>query len=225
MAQKVPHAEAGMHTRKCKGEDEGGHAVSIRSSRKKLPDFLQSINLKYVKLGYHSLMTHLLTLLLVPLLIGVLLEVLRMSPQDLWDVWAHLQYNLASVLLCSAVLVFVATLYIMSRPRPIYLVDYACFKPPPELMVPYSLFMGHSERSGCFDAQSLEFQRKILERSGLGEQTYLPPVMHELPAQPTMSAARAEAEQVMFGALDALFDKTGIKTKDVGILVVNCSLF
>ncbi|KAH7280981.1 hypothetical protein KP509_36G023900 [Ceratopteris richardii] len=29
----------------------------------------------------------------------------------------------------------------------------------------------------------------------------------------------------MFGALDMLFDRTGIKPKDIGILVVNCSLF
>ena len=40
-----------------------------------------------------------------------------------------------------------------------------------------------------------------------------------------MSAAREEAEQVMFGALDALFSDTCIKPKDIGILVVNCSLF
>jgi 3-ketoacyl-CoA synthase len=31
--------------------------------------------------------------------------------------------------------------------------------------------------------------------------------------------------QVMFGALDNLFVSTGVKPKDIGILVVNCSLF
>ncbi|KAJ7558583.1 hypothetical protein O6H91_04G047300 [Diphasiastrum complanatum] len=40
-----------------------------------------------------------------------------------------------------------------------------------------------------------------------------------------MKEARAEAELVMFGALDELFEKTKVKAKDVGILVVNCSLF
>lgn len=40
-----------------------------------------------------------------------------------------------------------------------------------------------------------------------------------------MANARAEAETVMFGALDSLFSSTGVKPKDVGILVVNCSLF
>jgi 3-ketoacyl-CoA synthase len=32
-------------------------------------------------------------------------------------------------------------------------------------------------------------------------------------------------KMVMFGALDALFAKTGVRPKDVGVLVVNCSLF
>ncbi|CAN0884873.1 3-ketoacyl-CoA synthase 1 [Linum grandiflorum] len=35
-----------------------------------------------------------------------------------------------------------------------------------------------------------------------------------------MAEARAEAEAVMFGALDALFEKTGVKPNDVGILIV-----
>ena len=43
--------------------------------------------------------------------------------------------------------------------------------------------------------------------------------------QPNMRQAREEAEQVMFGALDELFEKTGIKPNDVGILVVDCSHF
>ena len=40
-----------------------------------------------------------------------------------------------------------------------------------------------------------------------------------------MASAREEAEQVMFGALDILFKNTGVRLKDIGILVVNCSLF
>lgn len=216
--------EARLHAERNEAPGDGNVAVQIHAGRR-LPDFLQSVNLKYVKLGYHHLITHFLTLLLAPLVITILLEVCRLDPQDLWQLWVHFQYNLVSILLLSAILVFVATVYIMSRPRSVYLVDYACFKPPDELMVPFSLFMGHSERSGCFDNKSLEFQRKILERSGVGEQTYLPPVMHKLPPKPTITAAREEAEQVMFGALDKLLEKTGVKPKDIGILVVNCSLF
>lgn len=85
--------------------------------------------------------------------------------------------------------------------------------------------MQHSRLTGDFDESSLEFQRKILERSGLGDETYVPEAMHHLPPQPSMQAAREEAEQVMFGALDNLFANTSVKPKDIGILVVNCSLF
>lgn len=85
--------------------------------------------------------------------------------------------------------------------------------------------MDHSKLTGDFDDSSLEFQRKILERSGLGEETYVPEAMHYIPPRPSMAAAREEAEQVMFGALDNLFDNTKVKPKDIGILVVNCSLF
>ncbi|KAG0458250.1 hypothetical protein HPP92_023407 [Vanilla planifolia] len=40
-----------------------------------------------------------------------------------------------------------------------------------------------------------------------------------------MAAAREEPEQSVFGAPDNLFCDTGIKSKDIGALVVNCSLF
>ncbi|KAM7485449.1 hypothetical protein LguiA_001458 [Lonicera macranthoides] len=40
-----------------------------------------------------------------------------------------------------------------------------------------------------------------------------------------MAEARKEAEMVMFGAIDELLEKTGVKANYVGILVVNCSLF
>ncbi|ERN09170.1 3-ketoacyl-CoA synthase 4 [Amborella trichopoda] len=192
---------------------------------RRLPDFLQSVNLKYVKLGYHYLITHLLTLLLIPLMAVILVQASQMNPDDALELWVHLQYNLVSVLVCSAFLVFGSTVYIMTRPRPIYLVDYACYKPPSHLKVAFAQFMEHSKLSGKFDEPALEFQRKILERSGLGEETYFPDAMHQLPPRLSMAAAREEAEQVMFGALDKLFSNTRIRPKDVGILIVNCSLF
>eukprot|EP00252_Welwitschia_mirabilis_P008088 TRINITY_DN19796_c0_g1_i2.p1 TRINITY_DN19796_c0_g1~~TRINITY_DN19796_c0_g1_i2.p1 ORF type:complete len:517 (+),score=28.37 TRINITY_DN19796_c0_g1_i2:291-1841(+) len=202
-----------------------GVAVHINGTSRRLPDFLQSVNLKYVKLGYHYLITHFLTLLLIPLMVAILLEVGRMNPEDIRQLWENLQFNLVSVLVCSAFLVFGCTVYVMSRPRPVYLVDYSCYKPPESLRVTREIFIEHSKLSGFFDDTALEFQSKILDRSGLGENTYLPAALHYLPPRPSMAAAREEAEQVMFGALDSLFQKTGVRPKDIGILVVNCSLF
>ncbi|KAL2538327.1 3-ketoacyl-CoA synthase 4 [Forsythia ovata] len=207
-------------------KENGGATVGvqIRHSRR-LPDFLQSVNLKYVKLGYHYLISHLLTLCLVPIMIIILIEASQMNPDEIHQLWLHLQYNLVSVIICSAFLVFGSTVYIMTRPRPVYLVDYSCYRAPENLKAPFHRFMEHSRLTGDFDESSLDFQRKILERSGLGDDTYVPEAMHSVPPRPSMQAAREEAEQVMFGSLDNLFANTNVKPKDIGILVVNCSLF
>lgn len=85
--------------------------------------------------------------------------------------------------------------------------------------------MNCSHSIGTFSEENLEFQRKIVERSGLGESTYLPEAVIRVPPNPCMAEARKEAEMVMYGALDQLFEKTFIKPKDIGILIVNCSLF
>ncbi|KAJ6982192.1 hypothetical protein NC653_025335 [Populus alba x Populus x berolinensis] len=60
--------------------------------------------------------------------------------------------------------------------------------------------MEHSRLILKDNPKSVEFQMRILERSGLGEETCLPPA-------------------------NSLFKKTGLKPKDIDILIVNCSLF
>ncbi|KAM1151818.1 hypothetical protein EV1_034160 [Malus domestica] len=192
---------------------------------RQLPDFLQTVNLKYVKLGYHYLIAHLLTLCLVPLMAIIVIEASQVDPDDIHQLWLQLQSNLVAVIIFSAMVVFGSTVYVMTRPRSVYLVDYSCYKAPSHLKVRYHQFMEHSKLIGDFDESSLEFQRKILERSGLGEETYVPEAMNYVPPRISMAAARQEAEQVIFGALDDLFANANVKPKDIGILVVNCSLF
>lgn len=82
-----------------------------------------------------------------------------------------------------------------------------------------------SSRTRRFTKESLDFQRKILERSGFGEKTYAPKALMQIPFKQCMDEARKETETVMFGAINELFAKTGIKPRDIGILVVNSSLF
>lgn len=199
-------------------------AISVKTGQK-LPDFLQSVKLKYVKLGYHYVISHAMYLFLSPIIVIVAAELGTLEPRDLFDLWHHLRYNLVTVIVCSTLLVFVITLYFMTRPRPVYLVDFACYKPDDERKCTREVFMRCSSLTGTFSESSLDFQRKILERSGLGEETYLPEAVLRVPPNPCMAEARKEAEIVMFGALDELFEKTGVKPKDIGILVVNCSLF
>ncbi|XVF66583.1 hypothetical protein PTKIN_Ptkin10aG0049000 [Pterospermum kingtungense] len=85
--------------------------------------------------------------------------------------------------------------------------------------------MDRSRVFGSFSEENLAFQKKILERSGLGQKTCFPVSLKRVPQNPCMAEARKEVETVMFGAIDELLAKTCVKAKDIGILVVNCSLF
>ncbi|KAI9117493.1 hypothetical protein K1719_011659 [Acacia pycnantha] len=129
-------------------------------------------------------MTHLLTLLLIPLVAVIFVQASQTNPDDLRNLLLHLQYNLVAVTICSVFLVFESTVYIMMLPRSVYLVDFSCYLPPPHLqftswtslatslllvyimMQPRSNFMEHSRLTGDFEESSLEFQRKILEFMG-----------------------------------------------------------
>ncbi|KAJ6674047.1 3-KETOACYL-COA SYNTHASE 11 [Salix viminalis] len=195
------------------------------SSLRKLPDFKQSVKLKYVKLGYHYLITHGMFLFLSPIVVVIAAQLSTFSIQDLHDLWDHLKFNLISVILCSTLLVFLLTLYFLTRPCPVYLVDFACYKPEDSRKCTRKIFMDRSQVTGAFTETSMDFQRKILERSGVGESTYLPESVLRVPPNPCMAEARKEAEAVMFGAIDQLLEKTSVKPKDIGILIVNCSLF
>lgn len=164
-------------------------------------------------------------LLLIPLIAVTAAQLSTLSLQDLYALWEHLQFNLVSVIICSTLLMFFGTLYFVTRPRPVYLVNYSCYKADEERKCSRQIFIERSGLTGSFTQENLNFQRKILERSGLGESTYLPEAVMNVPPNPCMAEARKEAEAVMFGALDELFAKTNVKPKDIGILVVNCSLF
>ncbi|XBH78069.1 hypothetical protein VPH35_104419 [Triticum aestivum] len=207
------------------GAASAGERASSPSPSRRLPDFLQSVRLKYVKLGYHYLITHGMYLLLTPLIVLIAVHLSTLSPGDVADLWTHLRFNLLSVIACSTLLVFLSTVYFLTRPRSVYLVDFGCYKPGPERRCSRETFMRCSKLTGNFTEANLDFQRKILERSGLGEDTYIPPALVTVPPNPSMELARQEAQVCMFGAIDNMLAKTGVKPKDIGILVVNCSLF
>ncbi|KAI4339449.1 hypothetical protein MLD38_024393 [Melastoma candidum] len=189
------------------------------------PDFSTSISPKYIKLGYQYLVNHFLTLALIPVLISVLVKAVRLGPDELLSLWHSLHFDFIQILCSSLLAVLAATVYLMSKPHTIFLVDYACFKPPVTCRVPFATFLEHARLVLKDNPKSTEFQMRILERSGLGEETCLPPTIHFIPPTPTMEAARDEAELVIFSVMDSLFMKTGLRPKDIDILIVNCSLF
>ena len=118
------------------GPNAGSLTFSVRV-RRRLPDFLQSVNLKYVKLGYHYLINHGIYLVTIPVLVLVFsAEVGSLSREELWKkLWEDARYDLATVLSFFAVFVFTVSVYFMSRPRSIYLIDFACYRPNDDLKV------------------------------------------------------------------------------------------
>ncbi|XP_047975201.1 3-ketoacyl-CoA synthase 4-like [Salvia hispanica] len=191
----------------------------------RLPDFLQSVNLKHVKLGYHYLTSHLLTLCIAPLMILVLLHAMQLTSDDLRQLWAHLQFHLVSVISASMLAAFASSFYLLTRPRPVFLLDYSCYRPRDDHSLPLHSFVDRLRLAGSYDDSSVEFQRKILDKSGLGDRTHLPAAILMIPPSPSMKAAREETEQAIFAAFDSLLANTKINPKDIGILVVNSSLF
>uniref|UniRef100_A0A452ZW00 3-ketoacyl-CoA synthase n=1 Tax=Aegilops tauschii subsp. strangulata TaxID=200361 RepID=A0A452ZW00_AEGTS len=127
------------------------------------------------------------------------------------------------VFLAAFVPAAVAAVYLSLRPRAVYMVDYACFRPSPGLRVPFAAFQEHA--STCVDERSLRFMVRLLERSGLGEETCLPDAQHYIPPERDLESSRDEAELVVFSAIDDLLAKTNVSGEDIDILVVNCSLF
>ncbi|CAN4124799.1 unnamed protein product [Withania somnifera] len=176
---------------------------------------MPSVTLKYVKLGYQYVVNHLLTCLLVPTMAMILVQSIQLGPEEISNLLNSLQFDFTTTLYSTFLIIFVSVLYFMSRPRGVYLVDYACYKPPMSCRVPFSMFMEHSRIIISSEPKSVEFQMRILERSAI----------HYIPPAPNMESARNEAEMVIFSSMDSLFKKTGVKPRDIDILIVNCSLF
>ncbi|KAJ6729647.1 3-KETOACYL-COA SYNTHASE [Salix viminalis] len=209
-------------------KDSSSIVIKIRQH---LPDFLQSVKLKYVRLGYGyscNPATILMFLIFVPLLIATLVQFTGLELDRVYDLWRtqslH-EFDVATRLAGSAILLFLLALIWARRSRPVYLVDFACYKPEEERKISVDSFLKMTEDLGVFEDETLRFQTRISTRSGLGDETYLPRGITSTPPNLSLKEARVEAESVMFGALDDLFSKTGVKPRDIGILIVNCSLF
>ncbi|XP_027165043.1 3-ketoacyl-CoA synthase 20-like isoform X1 [Coffea eugenioides] len=190
-----------------------------------LPNILLSRGLDGVKHGYHYLISH-ATLLLLVLLSGVVsVHLSTLKSEDLVLLWDQLRLNFFTIILCFGLKVLLGFFYLMTRPRKVYMVDFACYKPGPQLLCTRKRAAEITRKTGVFNEENLDFMKRILERAGLGEKTYFPEAFFNYPPDPGMAEARKEAEMVMFGAIDELLEKTGVRAKDIGILVVNCGCF
>lgn len=178
-----------------------------------------------VKLGFHHFISNSKYLFLLPLIcFASSTDLPSFTLDDVIFLWSQIKLDglVTSAMASSALVGFLASRYITARAKGVYLVDFSCYKPDPahkskkEVLVDMAINSG-----GSFTKENVAFQRKILDRSGIGQESYLPSNL----TNPSLSEARKEAESVMFGSIDELLEKTGVKAKDIGILVVNCSLF
>ncbi|CDY49290.1 hypothetical protein HID58_013198 [Brassica napus] len=182
---------------------------------------------------FNYLTTHRLKLCFLPLLVAIAMQASRLSTQDLHSFYLSLQKNFTSLTIFSISLILGWTLYIMNRPKPVYLVDFSCYLPPSHLKASVKKIMHHvrvvreSGKWGKSDENEylMDFVTKILERSGLGQETYVPEGLHCLPIEQSMVGSRKETQEVILGAVDTLLRNTGISPSEIGILVVNSSTF
>jgi 3-ketoacyl-CoA synthase len=112
------------------GPNDGPISFSVRV-RPRMPDFLSSVNLKYVKLGYGYLISHRLYLLLAPPLLAILINHIgKFTWEDLF-----VKYNITEAVFISGLLFLMLYFYIDSTPRSTYLLDFSCFRPSNEYKV------------------------------------------------------------------------------------------
>lgn len=147
--------------------------------------------------------------------------------RELWDVakQTHLTFNMVTFVATCLVLAVAAATYIFTRQRPVYLMHFTVYKPPAELKTSIKEFLHQTRRVGRFDKKSIEFQEKVVERAGLGDETYLPPCLLLQKPIISMDKARWEAEMVLYGTVETVLKATGLKPQAIDILIVNCSLF
>ncbi|KAG8373895.1 hypothetical protein BUALT_Bualt11G0072800 [Buddleja alternifolia] len=201
------------------GPYAGSPSFSVRVHRG-LPDFLGSVNLKYVKLGYGYLINHGVYFVGVPILLVIFgTQIGKLT----WDVF-HFEYNLVNAILFLGFLCLIVYVYLDLTPRSTYLVDFTCYLPPDELKISKEEYIELAKKSGQFNDVAIQFQQRVLKNSGLGEETYLPRAVFHPNYQKDLKTGREEAATLMSGAVDELFAATGIRPKDIRILIVNCGV-
>ncbi|XP_004235137.3 3-ketoacyl-CoA synthase 5-like [Solanum lycopersicum] len=125
----------------------------------------------------------------------------------------------------SVLLIYFISLSNISKTSHVYVVDFTCFKPPNCLIVPYTSYIEHARMLDFFDDKSVSFISKILQLSGLGDQTYFPPGLFYMPPKSGHKEAINEVHMILFSVFENLLSKTNISPQDIDILIVNCSGF
>uniref|UniRef100_A0A803QR95 3-ketoacyl-CoA synthase n=1 Tax=Cannabis sativa TaxID=3483 RepID=A0A803QR95_CANSA len=218
---EVRQLEAEIKNNNSSTPKDGSVYFSIKV-RPTLPDFLTSISLRYVKLGFGYLICRWFYILMIAPIVLLIFGA---------EIWKHIRQDLSTkcdlmdafFLVGLFVLILCVYLYYLV-PRSTYLLDFACYRPPDDLKISKVEFIELARKSGYFSEASIGYQRRVLKKCGIGDESYMPRIVFKPDHKITLNDGREEAAMVMFGAINELFAKTKIRPKDIGILVVNCGV-
>jgi 3-ketoacyl-CoA synthase len=180
-----------------------------------------SLHVKFVKTLYRLVVDNFLAVVAVV----VAAKVLQRTRPD--EVLAHARaIRSVHVLLALFLAAAVAKLWAMRRPKDVYLVEYGCFRPQAFYRAPFATCLEHAHLMPYLvDEESVSFAIRLLERSGLGEETCVPDAYHYMPPDRSLKASRDETELVIFSAVDDAFAQSGVKPEEIDAIIVNCSIF
>ena len=112
----------------------------------------------------------------------------------------------------------------MGRPLPgvpskkSYLLDFFCYRPPARLRTSRAFVTEAMASKKLFSPENVEFQKAIMDRSGLGDETGLSDgimAMKDGATRTTLADAIQETEMVMFEIVENVLAKTGIAADKV----------
>ncbi|CAB4267785.1 unnamed protein product [Prunus armeniaca] len=125
----------------------------------------------------------------------------------------------------AATVLIIAVIYFMFRSKCIYPINFTCYRPPDILRVTKLNYIEHIKTDKLAEEESISFQAKVLERSGIGVESCIPVSLHEIPVDTSLGATTKKTEMVLFTVVNDLLSKHKINPKSIDILVSNCSLF
>lgn len=115
-----------------------------------------------------------------------------------------------------------------SKKRPVWLVDFECYRVPERLRAPRDLIVKAMRRKKLFTEENILFQEAILDRSGLGDATGLSDAilrMNEGDVKTSLRDSLDETEMIMYEIVDDLLKKTGRDPKEIDAVITSCSCF
>ncbi|KAF3447383.1 hypothetical protein FNV43_RR12569 [Rhamnella rubrinervis] len=164
-------------------------------------------------------------LIAIVLTIFLLLHTLLSSTHFTTHILHLLTINPLITLSCAWCVLLSIFYYYYSRPHPVLLLNYTCYKPPSSQKGTYEASADFVRRTKGFTPESQDFMRRIYLNSGIGDETYVPKFVFETKYESKLEASADEARQGVISAVDSLLSKTNIHTSLIDSLIINCGSF